>query len=260
MNPFGIENVPFFALLAIRLGGLMMAAPVFGSPQVPLALRGALALVLAFMFMPFAGPAPAGPTGAVAFALAAASELSVGLLIGFTASLLFASVRLAGHLVDQDLGLSLASILDPMADESISVVGQFQTLLAVVVYLLINGHHVLMTSVADSFRAVPVGGFAFSAAATPSVVGDMAARLFVVALGLAIPALATLFLVTVAMAFLARAVPEMNLLTLGYPIRTLVGFAVLAAGVGIFVRGFARFAADQEGLLRGLVVLLGGRP
>jgi flagellar biosynthetic protein FliR len=256
----GIENAPFFALLAVRLGGLLLSAPIFGSPPVPMALRCALALLLAFMFAPLAGAPPDGAWTSGAFILAAGGELAVGLLIGFTASLLFSAVRLAGHLVDQDMGLSLAAVLDPASDEPAAVVSQFQTLLALIVYLVINGHHILLTSVAESLRVLPVGGGFATAGATPGLVGEMAARLFVVGLALAIPALATLFLVTVAMAFLARTVPEMNLITLGYPMRHLVGLAALAISVGFFVRVFARMSSDQEGILRGVLGALGGRP
>lgn len=260
MNVPDIENAPFFVLLAVRLGGLVVAAPLFGSSSVPVAVRGALAIVLALVFAPLAGPAPGGTWNAGAFVLAAGAEAGVGLLIGFTASLLFEAVRLAGHLVDQDTGLSLSTVLDPATAEPVSLVSQFQSLLALIVYLLINGHHVLMTSVSESLRALPVGGGIAPSGANPAHVADMAARLFVAGVGLAVPALATLFLVTVAMAFLARAVPEMNLLTLGYPVRTLVGLGALAIGVSFFVRAFARAASDQEGILRGLVTVLGGRP
>jgi flagellar biosynthetic protein FliR len=256
----GIENAPFFVLLAIRFGGLVVSAPIFGSPPVPLPLRGALAILLAFLFAPLAGPSQGATWTAGAFILAAAAECGIGLLIGFTASLLFSAVRMAGHLVDQDMGLSLAAVLDPVSGESVSVVSQFQTLLALIVYLVINGHHILLTAMAETLRVLPVGGGIMTSGAGPGLVGDMAARLFVVALSLAIPALATLFLVTVAMAFLARSVPEMNLLTLGYPMRTLAGLAALAVSVGFFVRAFARLASDQEGVLRGLVGMLGGRP
>jgi flagellar biosynthetic protein FliR len=260
MDFLGIENGPVFALLAVRLGGLLLAAPLFGSPAVPVMVRGALAFVLAFLFAPLAGSPPAGEWTAGAFLLAAGAEAGIGLLIGFTASLLFAAVKLAGHLADQDMGISVATTLDPTSDEPIAVVSQFQTLLALVVYLLINGHHILLGAVAESLRALPVGSGLAASGASPGLVGDMAGRLFVVGLGLAIPALATLLLVTVAMALLARTVPEMNLLALGYPMRTLVGMVVLAVSVGFFARAFARAAADQEGILRGVMGVLGGRP
>lgn len=260
MNALGIDNAPFFVLLAIRLGGLVLSAPIFGSPPVPAPIRGALAILLAILFAPLAGSPPGDTWSSGAFLLAAGGEFAIGLLIGFTASLLFAAVRFAGHLVDQDMGLALSGVLDPTSDEPVAVVSQFQTLLALIVYLVINGHHVLLTSVSESLRLLPVGRGFSAAGASPAVVGDMAARLFTVGLSLAIPALATLFLVTVAMAILARAVPEMPLLTLGYPMRNLVGMVVLAIGVGFFVRAFAKVAADQEGILRGVSGLLGGQP
>jgi flagellar biosynthetic protein FliR len=255
-----IADGPFFALLTLRIGGLLLAAPVFGSPPVPVTVRGALAVVLAILFAPLAGAPPAGEWSSGAFVLAAGGEIAIGLLIGFAASLLFAAVKLAGHLVDQDMGLSLAATFDPATGEPVAVVGQFQSILALIVYLVINGHHILLSTVAESLRVLPVGGGWSAAGASPGLVGDMAGRLFAVGLSLAIPALATLFLVTVAMAILSRAVPDMNLLTLAYPLRTLVGMVVLAVSVGYFARAFAGLVSDQENALRGLMGLLGGRP
>jgi flagellar biosynthetic protein FliR len=222
-------------------------------------VRGALALLLALVLAPLATPA-AGEWTAGAFVIAAAGELAIGLLIGFVASLLFSGVRLAGQLIDQDMGFSMAAVLDPGSDEPAALIGQFKLVLALIVYLAINGHHVLLASVAESLRVAPVGGGISGSGATPAMVAGMAAQLFAVGLTLAIPALATLFLVTVAMAFLARTVPEMNLLTLGYPLRSLIGLAALAVSVGFFVRVFARLLADQSGVLGGVVGLLGGRP
>src|SRR6266850_6176162 len=135
MNAMGIENTPLFVLLAIRIGGMVLSAPIFGSPPVPATIKGALAILLAFVFTPLAGSPPVDAWSPGAFVLAAGAEFAVGLLIGFTASLLFAAVRLGGHLVDQDMGISLAGVLDPTSDEPEAVVSQFQTLLALIVYL-----------------------------------------------------------------------------------------------------------------------------
>src|SRR5437879_2984880 len=80
-------------------------------------------------------------------------ELEVWLLVGFAAALLFAGVQLGGHLIDQELGILQANLLDPMLNEQISIVGQFKVLLATLVYLLINGHHLLIAALSDSFRS-----------------------------------------------------------------------------------------------------------
>lgn len=220
-------DLPVLALVLFRVTGVVLVAPVLGSANAPATARVFLSVLLALVFFPIVrGTAPEVSTAA--FALAATGELGIGLLIGFAASLLFAAVQLGGHLLDQELGILQSNLLDPFSDAPVSVIGQFKLLLATVVYLLLNGHHLLIAAIGDSFRAAPLAG-------APARVADaMVLDLFHMAVQIAAPALVTLFLVTIALAFMARAVPEMNLFAFGFPVRLGVGLLVVAAGVGLF--------------------------
>ena len=244
-------DLPVLALVLFRVTGVVLVAPVLGSPSIPVMARVFLSVLLALVFFPIvrAGAAPAEfSTGA--FAVAAAGELGIGLLIGFAASLLFAAVQLGGHLLDQELGILQANLLDPFSDVPISVMGQFKLLLATVVYLLLNGHHFLISALGDSFRAAPLAG-----AAAGQVADGMVLDLFRMAVQIAAPALVTLFLVTIALAFMARTVPEMNLFALSFPVRLGVGLLVVAVGVGLFRAVFeSGLARNMESIGR----LLGG--
>jgi flagellar biosynthetic protein FliR len=250
---------PVFLLVFFRITGVMMLAPVFGSPVAPAALKILLSLVLALLFFPLvqAKDVPGAMDGTV-LALAAMWELAVGLLIGFAAALLFAGVQFGGHLIDQELGLLQANLLDPMLNEQISIMGQFKVLLATLVYLLINGHHLLIGAVSDSFRAVPMLGLKFSQGAALQVSDTLVRDMFRMGVEIAAPALVTLFLVTIAMAFMARTAPEMNIFALSFSLRLAVGFVVIALGVGLFVVGFENRQLQHSAALRTLIGMLGG--
>ncbi len=252
-------DVPIFLLAFFRISGLMIAAPVFGSQTIPPPVRIFLSLVMAVLFFPLV-PRPAGPVepNLGTYAVAVAAELSVGLLIGFAASLLFAAVQFGGQLIDQELGLMLANVLDPVTNEQNSVVGQFKLFLAILVYLAIDGHHFLVSAVVDSFSAVPVAGLVVTDAAAAQLSDAMVRDLFRIAVQIAAPAMTTLFLITVAMAFMARTVPEMNIFVLGFSLRIGVGLGVLALGVGLFVWTFRELEASHAQAVRRLVGLLGG--
>ncbi len=254
------DNVPAFLLVLARTSGMLLTAPVLGSQAIPVPARAGFAAVLALLFTPLVAGSAALPESMTGLAVAAAGELGVGLLLGFAAALLFGAVQAAGHLVDLDMGVALANILDPVTHEQVSLVAQFKLLLATTAWLLVAGHHFLLSATFDSFRAVPVGGFAGASGLTPGLVGTMASGLLVSAVQLAAPALLALMLVTVAMAFLARAVPELNLLFLGYPVRIFAGLVVLALAVGLTLQVFARQTLATESAVRGLLQILGGRP
>jgi flagellar biosynthetic protein FliR len=251
-------DLPVFLLAFFRVTGVMMPAPLFGSGTVPPTVKIFLSLLLAVLFVPFVGrpQAPVDPNLGL-YAVAVLQELGVGLLIGFAAALIFAAVQFGGQIIDQELGIMMANILDPITNEQISIIGQFKLFLATVVYLLIDGHHLLIRAVADSFRAIPISGLRLTDGGAMHLSDTLVRDLFRVAIQIAAPSLVTLFLITIALAFMARTVPEMNIFVLGFSLRVMVGLVVLALGVGIFVHMFAATVRREEGTLRKLIGLLG---
>ncbi|HZE95852.1 MAG TPA: flagellar biosynthetic protein FliR [Planctomycetota bacterium] len=256
----GAAGGPVFLLVLFRVTGVMMVAPVFGSKTVPVPVKIFLSLVLALLFFPIVRGrgGPAVPMDATLLTLAVAWELAVGFLLGFAAMLLFTAVQFGGHLIDQELGLQQANLLDPMLNEQISIVGQFKVLLATLIYLLINGHHLLVTALSDSFRSIPLMGLRFSEGAALHLSDTLMRDVFRMAVEIAAPVLVTLFLITIAMAFMARTAPEMNVFALSFTLRVAVGFVVIALGVGVFVAGFESRALEQSAALRVLIGFLGG--
>jgi flagellar biosynthesis protein FliR len=251
-------DLPLFLLALMRVSGMVFLAPVFGSPSHPPQVRALLSLLLALLFFPsIRGAGLAAPPDLWTLLLAAGGELAVGMAIGFASALLFAGVQFAGQIVDQELGIQQANLLDPFSGETISVVGQFKVFLATLVFLLIDGHHFLLQAVGDSFRTVPPLGFAPSAAAATALSDTMIADLFRMAVQIAAPTLVTLFLVTVALAFMARTVPELNIFILGFALRAGVGLGVVALGVGIFVSEFADRALRHAQTVTSVVRMLG---
>ncbi|HXG62963.1 MAG TPA: flagellar biosynthetic protein FliR [Planctomycetota bacterium] len=254
----GRAEAPFFALTFFRASGLVLPAPVLGSASLPAPLKAFLALALAAVFFPWVGRPAAPPSGMAAFFLAAAGEFAVGAFVGFSAWILFAAVRSAGRLLDQELGISAASLLDPLTPESSSVLAGFKVLLAAVLYLLIDGHHLLIAALADSFRAVPLPAAGPSETTLLQAARSLPADLFRMAVQIAAPAWTAAFLVTIAAAFAARAVPDLNAFALSFALRLLVGVLVLAAGVGLFAENFRALHEAHFGAVRGLVARWGG--
>ncbi len=250
---------PVFLLVFFRIAGMMMFAPVFGSAMTPAPVKIFLSLLLAILFFPLVHTkGETVPTAPPLLALSVVWEVAVGLLIGFAASLLFAGVQFGGHLIDQELGILQANLLDPFSNEQISIVGQFKVFLATSIYLLIDGHHLLLKAVADSFRSVPLLGLKFSQGAALQLSDTLVSDVFRMGLEIAAPALVTLFLITIAMAFMARTAPEMNIFALSYSLRVAVGLVVVALGVGVFAYGFESRMFRQSAAVQALTGLLGG--
>lgn len=243
MNPLDLNlpSLTLFLLVVTRITGLMLLAPFFGARNLPTQVQIGLSLILAVLVFPFVPRAGvAVPPNLAALGVAAALELAVGLLIGFVAGLLFAAVQLAGQIADQEIGIGLANVIDPISNEQVTIIGHFKFTLALLFFLALDGHHLVLQAIAQSFTAVPPLGLRWGTGDGLYVADRLATAVFGVGIKLSAPTLVSLLLATVALAFLTRTAPEMNLFILGFSVRIAVGLGVLAFSVPVFAYLFTK--------------------
>lgn len=225
------------ALVALRLLGLFLAAPLFGSRLVPLPLRLGLAGAVALVILPLV-PLPEGglPEGAGALAGAAAAELATGAGLGFAASLLIAAFQLAGQHIAIQMGMGLDGVLDPSSGAEVPALAQFHGLLALLAYLGAGAHRGLLAAAARSFALLPLGGFQGGEALAERISGAFGGML-ALSLSIAAPVLAALLLSTLVLAFLSRVLPQMNLWLLAFPLQAGLGLGALVWTLPAMMRG-----------------------
>jgi len=231
---FGIPRLEVFILVLARVGGIFTLVPIFGAAQVPVQIRAAAAVALALVFVPLCAQAGAPPLAAdvLAMTFLIVKETLVGLVIGFAAMLVFAAIQIAGDFIDVQSGLSFAQVVDPMYGSQTAIAGRFHHLLAGMLFFVTNAHHVMLLGLADSFRIVPIGMLSMNPAVSGGVL-DLFAGLFAMAIKIASPVVAAVFLADVAMAILARAVPQMNILIVGFPLKLGVGLVGLVIALPV---------------------------
>ena len=215
---------------ALRVGGVVMIAPILGAMFVPNRVRLLITLVLSFAMLPLVGTVPAYAPLSAPGLLAVAQELIVGIAIGFMLKVAIEAAVLAGQIVASGTGLSFATVLDPQAG-GIPLLGRFYLIIATLLMLAANAHLQLIEILAASFSLVPVGsgGLAFGDARQ---VADFAGLMFVGALKLALPSVAAMLMVNVAFGVISRAAPTLNLFAVGFPITLLMGFLVMLMDIG----------------------------
>lgn len=219
-----VEQFMAYVLILFRVGGIMIFAPFFGSGLIPRRVKVGVSMLLALVLVPVASPEMPAEFSLGYIIEAAAGETAVGLLVGYAASLIFVGVQLAGMQIGQQMGTGIASIFNPLIESQISLVGQFYFFFAIFVYLGINGHHLLLTALVGSFKTLPVGWMALSGRTLEMLI-RLFGHLFAVAFAVSAPIVLALFLTTVALGFVARTVPQMNILIVGFPVRVVVGLA-----------------------------------
>jgi len=221
-------------LVGARVAGLIATGPLFGAREVPARLRAGLIVALTVFLTPLVaagrgGPVAGGPVTPrpALFIPALCSELALGLLLGFACSLLLEAARLAGTAANIQMSLGAAQLFDPMAGEQAPFVGQLYHMVALLVFLQINGHHWLISAVAASYAHIPLG-----AAVWPGLLAngmaDTLGLVFEMAIRIAAPALGALFLADLGLGLLSRAVPQMQVFIVGIPGKIMVGILILA--------------------------------
>jgi flagellar biosynthetic protein FliR len=208
-----------------RVLGLLISAPLFGNPRFPLRMRLGLALLITVVVTPTLPPVPQVAPDSLAGLGIFAQQLLIGLTMGFAVRLVFTAVEMAGELIGMQMGLGFAMFYDPQNAGQMPVVGQFLGVLTTLIFLALNGHLLMLSALAESFRDLPVGTLPGTGRWLD--IAGWGAGIFSAALLLAMPVIATLLTVNLALAALTRSSPQLNVFAIGFPITLAVGFAAL---------------------------------
>ncbi len=238
-------------LVALRVGGLLLVAPLFSAKTIPVAIRTGVLLVLAVLLAPaaYAAAARAGDPALVAVTpVTFLTETLVGVALGLGAALLVGAVELAGDLMTTSIGLSGAALFDPLNGASSTVLTQLCQLFAVTVLLAADGHLVMLDALAESLRAVPVGSGVDARAGMAALVAG-GAQLFLLGLRFAAPVLAAAMIGNVALGVLTRAAPQLNVLSVAFPLQLAIGLTTLVAALAFVATWMAGFSGHYAGAL-----------
>ncbi len=232
-----LESLLAFALVLTRISAFFLVLPVFGWQAVPVQIKAALAVLLSLFFATIApvGIDPAGVSNLSAVLLLA-GEAMYGLALGLIVVLLFSVVKLGAHFVERQMGLNMAHVLDPLTNEEGKPLSNLMEMIFVLLFFGVNGHHLFLLIISKSYEAFPVGTVPTIGVLTDGVVSASSAML-VASLRLAAPILAAFLVLMVALALLARLVPEMNILFISMPMRMAMGLIMTSMFLP-FVNGY----------------------
>ena len=226
-----------FAMVLTRISAFFLFVPVFGSKSIPMTVKVAATMLLSVFFC-LTNPTAAAveEVSAVRVMLILGGEATYGLALGVIANVLFSIVKLGGRIAEHQMGLSMAQILDPMTDEHGQPVGSLLEIIFIIAFLAANGHHLLIKVIHRSYELFPAGKIPTAASLASNMLAATSTML-VAGLRLAAPMLAVLLILLIALAILARMVPEMNIFFISFPLRIVLGLVMLVLFVP-FIDGF----------------------
>ncbi len=225
-----IKNFQVLLLIFVRFSGMFLVAPFFSSFLIPVRVKILLMIFLSFIVYPVLTKfQPVIPQHMVNYGLMVVGQFIIGLIIGFIVSIIFTAFQMAGQFFSFQMGFGINEVYDPLAQIQIPVIGQLQYLIAILVFISINGHHLLINALYKSFEMLPLFDFTniikvkFLATSLSKIFSSM----FLLALEIAFPIVATMFMVSLIMGLLAKASPQMNIFMVGFSLQIGIGLISL---------------------------------
>lgn len=246
------ETLVSFLLISTRMLATLTVAPPFNGGLVPNRIRVGLAVSIGILMA--SGPTDSEtPLEIPALTLAIVSQVLVGLVFGFMVQLLMAAFQVAGSIIDLSAGLTAGALYDPITQSQSAVVGRMYQLVSFALLVAIDGHLLIIQGVMRSYEVNPTG-ILRSDALGPAL-SDAAAQLLIAALEVGFPVLAALMLSEVALAIASRAAPKMNIMAVGFGVKSLVTFVTLGLGLPLIANATTNLL---ESSLRSGAGLIGG--
>jgi flagellar biosynthetic protein FliR len=214
----------------MRVGACLMVAPIFAAQFVPARVRLVLAGAITLLVVPLLPAQPDVPMLSAAGFVITAQQVVIGAALGFVLQIIFDSLAMGGQLLANSMGLSFAFNVDPLRGASTPVLGQFYMLLVTLTFLALNGHLVLIETMVDGFRTLPIGATGLGNDGLWQLVA-WGGQLFRGALSVALPGMTALLIVNLGFGVVSRAAPTLNLFAVGFPITLICGLIIVMVGL-----------------------------
>ncbi|OMG56806.1 flagellar biosynthetic protein FliR [Azonexus hydrophilus] len=219
--------IAFYAYPLARILGLIATAPLWSTAGIPRQTRLILGLGITIAIAPALPPMPAVQPASLAGLWILGQQILIGIAMGFAARVVFAAIDMAGTFIGFQMGLGFATFYDPLEGAQTPVLAEFIGLLALLLFLSLDGHLLYVSTLAQSFHAIPVGPEALSPNSWRNLT-ELGSKIFSAGLLLALPVLIALMITNVALGVLTKAAPQLNLFALGFPLTLMGGFAGVA--------------------------------
>ena len=234
----------------IRVGGVVMTAPLIGTRAVPARVRLVFAVTLTLTIAPLVAAPTNIDIATLRGGLVGINQVIIGASIGLTIRLVFAAAELAGQIAAQQMGLGFASLVDPQSGSQVPVVSQFYIILTTLLFFTFDAHLALIALINDSFTLLPVGMNGMQAAAIEMIL-NWSRTLFSGALSVVMPVIVALLVVNIAFGVMARSAPQLNIFAVGFPVMMVFGMLAVYLTLDQLETSFRLHLQDAFEVARG---------
>jgi flagellar biosynthetic protein FliR len=230
-----------FFLILTRVSVILFLFPFFSSRVIPVFTKAGLALVITVILCPVIDTLRGDfPTTAWGMARMVLSELIVGMILGLLVQMFFEGIKIMGQLVGFQTGFAITNILDPQSGMQVSILSNMAYLVAMVLFLLLNGHHILLGAMRESFQIIEVGSLNLNRQIFQRVMAS-SADMFVIAIKIGAPAIAALLFTKVAFGLITKLMPQMNIMIVAFPVQIVVGLLFFGVCLSVLLGSMEKY-------------------
>lgn len=251
-----LSIIPAFLLIFARVIAFLMTVPLFSYRTIPTPIKVGLGFFLSLVIL----SSMEAPVFSIDhhFVLLLLKEVTVGLAIGLIAYIILSVVQIAGGFIDFQMGFAMANVMDPQTGAQSPIIGQFFYMIALLFLLSVNGHHLLIDGIYNSYQFIALDSLITVDGDFSKFIVETFNNMFIIAFQMALPLVGCLFLVDVALGIIARTVPQLNVFVVGLPLKILVSFIALSVFIILYM-SLAKFIFDTMFItMRELMRILGG--
>ncbi|HHV49559.1 MAG TPA: flagellar biosynthetic protein FliR [Rhodocyclaceae bacterium] len=242
--------IAFYAFPMARILAMIATAPLWSTAGIPRRTRLILGLAITIGIAPALPPMPDVSPASFAGLWILAQQILIGFAMGYAARIVFAAIDFAGTYMGFQMGLSFAVFYDPLRGAQTPVLVELIGLLALLLFMALDGHLLYVGTLAKSFQVIPVAPEALSPNSWRNL-AELGGRIFSIGLLLSLPVMVALMITNVALGILTKAAPQLNLFALGFPITLMGGFVVIAISLNYLAEPLqAVFSEAIEAMLR----------
>ena len=255
-----IDPIEFrtFMLVLIRVTIVLFMFPVFSSNVFPRRLKMGFALVVTLLLYSVVElDLSRFPLSVPAIGLLVLAEAMIGLTLGLCLRIFFGSVQLAGQIIGFQMGFAMINVVDPQTGSNVSIMDQIGYWVCIVVFLLLNGHHIIFLAVIDSFKLIPIGFFMMQEVMVAKIL-ELAGQLFVLAVKIGAPVIVALTFVSVGFGLMAKFSPQMNVMIVAFPLKIIAGLVLFGLVLQIIVVVTQAYIKEFKQILMTLMYYAGG--
>jgi flagellar biosynthetic protein FliR len=247
---FTIKNLEYALLIFIRVTAIVSVTPLFGNNAVPVRIKAAISFFLSIIMINTVDYTAVSYVGTIGYSVLVMKEAITGLVIGIGSGFCLYILNYSGHFIDMELGLSMAMEFDPTSNLQSTITANFLSHLFIIMFLMSDMHYFIIDALNESYKAIPIGGANIDAGLYHIIVKYIV-DYFVIALRIALPIFACVFVINIILGILAKVAPQMNMFVIGMQLKIFVGLFILYMIMGM-LPGIVDFIFEEMRELTGM--------